>query len=134
MSIFVDTSAIFTVLSADDSNHEQAKQEWSDLLTHEEELVSTNYVLVEAIALVQRRLGTEVVKIFETDIVSVLEIDWISEVRHRAAMRKMLVASNRQLSLVDFVSFDAMRRLGIKTAFAFDEDFARQGFECNPAH
>ncbi len=133
MSIFVDTSAIFAVLSSDDSNHEQAKQEWSNLLTREEELVSTNYVLVEVIALVQRRLGMEAIRIFETDVVSVLEIDWVSEVQHRTAMRKMLAASNRQLSLVDFVSFDAMRRLGIKTAFAFDEDFVQQGFECNPA-
>ncbi len=132
--VFVDTSAIFAVLSADDSNHDDAKAVWSELLTHEEELVTTNYVLVEVLALVQRRLGMEAVKTLLADIVSVLQIDWISKAAHDTAVEKMLDISNRQLSLVDLVSFDTMRQRGIKTAFAFDEDFARQGIESIPPY
>ncbi len=134
MMVFVDTSAIFAVLSADDSNHDDAKAVWSELLTHEEELVTTNYVLVEVLALVQRRLGMEAVKTLLADIVSVLQIDWISKAAHDTAVEKMLDISNRQLSLVDLVSFDTMRQRGIKTAFAFDEDFARQGIESIPPY
>jgi predicted nucleic acid-binding protein len=36
-------------------------------------------------------------------------------------------ASNR-VSLVDHTSFIVMRSLGISRAFAFDDDFAREGF------
>jgi predicted nucleic acid-binding protein len=42
------------------------------------------------------------------------------------------VAGQRDLSLVDFVSFELMRREGIRTAFTFDRHFAEQGFECVP--
>jgi predicted nucleic acid-binding protein len=35
----------------------------------------------------------------------------------------------RGLSLVDCASFVIMRRYGITRAMAFDEDFAREGFE-----
>jgi len=40
-----------------------------------------------------------------------------------------LTAARRQLSLVDCISFEVMRRRGIKTAFTFDDHFAEQGFE-----
>ena len=32
----------------------------------------------------------------------------------------------------DCVSFETMRRLGIKNAFALDRHFSEQGFECVP--
>jgi predicted nucleic acid-binding protein len=44
----------------------------------------------------------------------------------------MLTASKRNLSLVDCVSFEIMRALGIKTVFAFDPHFAEQGYRCIP--
>jgi predicted nucleic acid-binding protein len=44
----------------------------------------------------------------------------------------LLTANRRQLSLVDCVSFEMMRRLGIKTAFTYDRHFSEQGFECLP--
>jgi predicted nucleic acid-binding protein len=34
----------------------------------------------------------------------------------------------RDLSLVDCVSFEIMRDLGIATTFSFDDHFAQQGF------
>ncbi|MDP2857839.1 MAG: VapC toxin family PIN domain ribonuclease, partial [Bacillota bacterium] len=44
----------------------------------------------------------------------------------------LLTAGRRNLSLVDCVSFDVMRRLGMEKAFAFDAHFAEQGFQCMP--
>jgi predicted nucleic acid-binding protein len=44
----------------------------------------------------------------------------------------MLAADKKRLSLVDCISFNIMRRLGIKSAFAFDRHFKEQGFECIP--
>jgi len=132
MSVFVDTSALFAVLDADDQNHEQANQAWTSLLTQEIELVCTNYVLVEIFALVQHRLGMEAARVLQEDVVPVLRVEWVDESAHYASVAALLIAARRQLSLVDCVSFDAMRRLGIKTAFTFDRHFIEQGFEHVP--
>ncbi|MDY7076128.1 MAG: PIN domain-containing protein [Chloroflexota bacterium] len=132
MSVFVDTSALFAVLDADDQNHEQARQTWADLINRETELICTNYVLVEIVALVQHRLGTEAVRVLQEDVVPILRVEWVDENAHRAGVTALLIAARRQLSLVDCVSFGTMRRLGIKTAFTFDRHFTEQGFEHIP--
>jgi predicted nucleic acid-binding protein len=48
-------------------------------------------------------------------------------------MHALLVALQPDLSLVDCVSFEAMRRLGLFTAFSFDQRFSDQGFQVLPA-
>ena len=132
MSVFVDTSAFFAVLDADDENHDAAKQVWEDLLAQEAVLICSNYVLVETLALVQRRLGIPAVRTFQEDIVPVLKVEWVDETIHQVGIASVLAAARRGLSLVDCVSFEIMRRLGIKRAFAFDRHFEEQGFECLP--
>ncbi len=132
MSVFVDTSALYAVLDADDENHLSALSEWQRLLLDSSQLVTTNYVLVEATALLQHRLGVEAVRIFEQDVCPVLGLEWIDEAKHGAGMASVLAAGRRRLSLVDCVSFTVMRALGVREAFAFDEHFAEQGFTCLP--
>ncbi len=132
MRVFVDTSAFFAVLDADDENHGAARQIWEDLLTQEVVLVCSNYVLVETLALVQRRLGIPAVRVFQEDIIPVLNVEWVDESLHQVGIASVLAAARRGLSLVDCVSFEIMRRLGIKTAFVFDHHFEEQGFECLP--
>lgn len=52
---------------------------------------------------------------------------------HEAAVTALLAAAQRQLSLVDWVSFTVMRRRVIDEAFAFDDDdFTDQGFTLVP--
>jgi uncharacterized protein len=133
MSIFVDSSALFVILDADDLNYPRAKELWSRLLADEEALVSTNYVLVETFALVQRRLGMEALQTLHQEVVPVLSILWIDASLHALASDRLLAAFNRQISLVDWISFGAMQRLRIKMAFAFDHDFRTQGFEIVPS-
>jgi predicted nucleic acid-binding protein len=132
MNVFVDTSAFFAVLDADDENHDAAKQIWEDLLAQEAVLVCSNYVLVETLALVQRRLGISAIRVFQEDIMPVLNIEWVDESLHQVGIASVLAAARRELSLVDCVSFEIMRRSGIKTAFVFNHHFDEQGFECLP--
>ncbi len=133
MSVFVDTSALFAVLDADDQSHEPARQTWTDLINQKTDLVSTNYVLLETLALVQHRLGIEAVRTLQKDIVPILRIEWVAEAQHGIGVTALLTACNRKLSLVDCISFEVMRRLDIKIAFAFDRHFSQQGFLSVPS-
>jgi uncharacterized protein len=130
--IYVDTSAFLALVHSDDPNHQQAMQTWKKLIEDEQQLVSNNYVLVESIALIQRRVGLRAVSILHNDILPFVEIDWLNEELHNAIVKAVLKTNRRQISLVDSSSFDTMRRYEIETVFAFDSHFSDQGFEVIP--
>ncbi len=132
MIMFIDTSAFFALLDKDDVHHHKAKKTWSDVLSLENTLITTNYVLIESFALIQHRLGLEAVRGFQEDVLPLISVEWVHEPVHRAGVSALLAASKRKLSLVDCVSFETMRSFGIKTAFAFDLHFADQGFNRIP--
>jgi predicted nucleic acid-binding protein len=131
-SVFVDTSAFYAVLDADDAGHLAARRTWIELLESEVSLVTSNYVLVESWALIQHRLGLAAVRAFQAEVVPVLEVLWMDEALHAAAASACLTAGRRTLSLVDCTSFELMRRHGIETAFTLDPRFAEQGFRVLP--
>jgi predicted nucleic acid-binding protein len=101
---------------------------WSELLSGGEPLLTTSYVVLETIALLQRRLGLVAVRAFREDAMRPLAVHWVGQDEHEA-LAELLWVDRRGVSLVDHVSFLAMRRLGIARAFAFDGDFPVQGFE-----
>ena len=45
MSVFVDTSALYAVMDADDTSHPPAREEWQSLLLAATPMVTTNYVM-----------------------------------------------------------------------------------------
>ena len=128
MKIFIDTSALFSILDADDINHEQGKKIWIDIVNNEETLISTNYVLIESFALVQRRLGFKALRALQENILPIVHIEWIDREIHNTGILALFHASQRKLSLVDCISFIIMRNLNINHAFTFDRHFGREGF------
>lgn len=131
--LFVDTSALLAVLNADDRNHAAAADSWAKVIRGGRPLFSHNYVLVECSALVGRRLGLDALRVLEQDVVPVLTILWVTEALHRAAVGAQLLASRRDLSLVDCVSFEVIRAAGLQQVLAFDPHFAELGFEVLPS-
>lgn len=131
MTVFVDTSAMYALVDRDDAMHEVAAQTFR-FLVNGERLVSHNYVLLEAIALTQRRLGLEAVRDLNDRLVPLIDIRWIDPEDHRAAAEAMLAAGRKRVSLADWASFALMRRYRVDLAFTFDRDFAGQGFELIP--
>ncbi len=132
MVIFVDTSAFYPLIDRDDQLHEKAARFWIDALESDEVFVTNNYIVVESVTLIQRRLGIKAVRVFVEDILPVVNIRWVNEAVHSIALSSMLMASKRNLSLVDCVSFEMMRQVGINHAFTFDRHFKQQGFKCLP--
>jgi predicted nucleic acid-binding protein len=128
MRVFVDTSAFLAVMDADEENHQDASLVWEHLMRVGAELFCTNYVLVETISLVQRRLGMPIANIFYERVVPMLNTIWIDESLHEIGLAALLVANRRRLSLVDCVSFEVARRHGVDAVFAFDQHFIEQGF------
>lgn len=133
MSVYLDTSALYAVLDADDQEHLAARREWERELNSGELLHTSSYVLVETSALLQRRIGMDGLRTFTADILPVINIIWVDEGIHRSAYHALLVSSRRDISLVDCVSFEAIRRLGIDQVFCFDNHFVEQGFHVLPA-
>ncbi|HJR79755.1 MAG TPA: PIN domain-containing protein [Anaerolineales bacterium] len=132
MVIFVDTSALLALINKHDEFHNQAKQQWKVLLENKETLLTNNYVILESISLIQRRFGMDWIQALHTDLLALIEIAWIDENQHQAAINNFLKAGRRHLSLVDCSSFETMQRLEINAAFAFDEHFREQDFEVIP--
>ena len=128
MTCFVDTSALLAVMDKDDAAHAEAKQAWRQLTALRATLITTGYVVLETVAIVQHRIGVAAVRSFNDDIFPILTIDWISSEQHARGMGALLAADRRNLSLVDCVSFDTMRKHGLRNAFAFDKHFDEQGF------
>ena len=132
MSVFVDTSGILAVLDERDEHHAAADSCWEELLRDREALVTTSYVLIEACALVQSRLGLSAVRALRDEVHPVFSVEWVTADLHDLGMDVLLTRQRRRLSLVDCVSFQAMRFLGITRAFALDHHFAEEGFEVIP--
>jgi predicted nucleic acid-binding protein len=130
--VFVDTSALYAVLDADDRNHSAAAATFGRLLDATErgdaELVTHGSVVVEAAALVQHRLGLEATRALLDALVPLHRLIWVDADLHAEAVTALLAADRRHVSLVDWTSFVVMRRETIDVAFAFDEDFWQQGY------
>jgi predicted nucleic acid-binding protein len=128
LTCFVDTSAFYALLDADDANHEAARKRWASLLDERAELVTSNYALVEVMALLQSRLGIAAARAFHEDVLPLLAVEWIGPDVHASGAAAMLSSGRKGLSLVDCTSFELMRNRGVKKAFAFDRHFKEQGF------
>lgn len=128
MSVFVDTSAVLALLNADDAKHSQVAAAWRALVGAEEGFVTSSYVLIESFALTQARLGLAAARALVSDFVPALEVVWVDETLHRAALSAWLIAGRRDLSLVDCVSFEIMRRRSMPRALTLDRHFRQQGF------
>lgn len=130
--VFVDTSAIYAALDADDAHHASAIAGWQRLLdgivTGTHDGLTHGSVLVEVSALVQRRLGVPALRALHASVLPALVTHWVDADLHARAVSALLAADRRDVSLVDWTSFELMRALGVDQAFAFDDDFVRQGF------
>ncbi len=132
MSVFVDTSTLIALLDANEDKHAACVRSWKKLLQDDALLVTSSYVMVETYALAQRRLGLDAVRVLTADFLPLITVDWVDEFVHGAALASLLTANRRDLSLVDCVSFEIMRRRDVSKAFALDSDFSKQGFAVVP--
>ena len=126
MMIFIDTSALYALMDADDRNHEHARDAWAQWLDQPIQFLTSNYVLLESLALIQHRLGIHAARQFDEELMPVLRVHWIDAELHATALKMVLAIGQRDLSLVDCTNIELMRRLGHRTIFAFDRHYPEQ--------
>jgi predicted nucleic acid-binding protein len=130
--VLADTSALYALLDPDDAQHRAAASGFQGgsadgadpLLTH-------NYVVIEAAALIQRRLGAAATRALFESLLPTMHVLFVDEQLHGQAESAYLAAPAGP-SLVDCMSFQVMRTRGVREAFAFDGHFAEQGLETVP--
>jgi predicted nucleic acid-binding protein len=133
VTTFVDTSALFALVSEEDPRHDRAIA-WLEAIAgdEDEQLVTHSHVVTETIALTHARLGASAIRLLVDQVLPACQIRFVDEELHRQATAAFLAGLSRRVSFVDRTSFELMRSERIDRAFAFDPDFAREGFETVP--
>ena len=132
MSVFADTSALYPLLVRNEAGHGAARSAFARLLETERPIWTTSFVLVEAMALLQHRIGLAAARDFDDDIVPHLSVHWVDADLYHRGTNRLWREDRRRLSLVDCIGFEFMRLRGMTTAFALDPHFEEAGFELLP--
>jgi uncharacterized protein len=130
---FLDTSALYALFDRGQDEHAVVAGAWEALVRSDAPLVTTDYVVLELVALLQRRLGVDAVAAFTDHVLPFVEVAWVTPDTHGTAVSILRTSRRRDVSLVDCCSFAVMRDAGLVRAFALDAHFAEQGFACIPA-
>jgi predicted nucleic acid-binding protein len=134
MKVFADTSGLFALLAQNDQMHVQAKENFLYFAQQKTQLITSSFVLVETLALLQRRIGIAPVQDFHSLLFPLLETVWVDGEWYNRGMQRLQTSNNRNLSLVDCLSFEIMQFKEISLAFSFDKHFVDAGFTLTTFH
>jgi predicted nucleic acid-binding protein len=134
MIVFADTSALFALLVHDDYMYVRARANFEHFVENNTPLLTSSYVLLETLTLLQRRVSLEAVWDFNHKIMPILDVVWADERWHNQALQRLHAERSRGVSLTDCLSFEIMEARGITNAFTFDSHFTERGFEMVAFH
>lgn len=129
--LFVDTSAWFAFANRKDADHAAVRGVFREF---DGRLATSNFVMDETLSLCLYRLGPWVAQRVGTTL---LDADTVDLIRITAgdegtAWNLFCDRPDQRYSFTDCTSFALMRRLGLDTALALDQDFAAEGFTVLP--
>jgi predicted nucleic acid-binding protein len=132
--VFLDTSALFEAADRAGRHHASARDALRDLLASRVELITTEHVVAELHGLALGRVGPKAALELVERVAASSRVEVLATGpdRLREGIRLLRQRPGRRLSLVDAISFLAMRASGSTTAFSLDADFAAEGFELLP--
>ena len=130
--LFVDTSVLYALLVESEADHRTVRGAFRRVAESGRPMFTTNYVVLETIALLQSRIGLDPVRSLDAAILPLIEVVFVDAGLHRRALERLVRLDRRRVSLVDASSFEAMDAQGVTDAFTLDEDFSAQGFRTIP--
>jgi predicted nucleic acid-binding protein len=128
--VFVDTSAFFAHLVAEDANHREARALFERADREAWTLITTDAVIWETYTLirVRARNGRELALGFLDDIQDGLcDIERVRPVDETRAIELLRRYADKRYSFCDALSFVVMEQIGVAEALAFDDDFRSYG-------
>lgn len=129
-AVFVDTGAWVALRYRRDQYHSRARTLFRRLRSDGMGLVTTEWVLAEAVTLLKARGAVDhalaLGEALQAGRLGVL-VESTPERRNRA-WELFARYRDRRVGWVDCASFAVMEELGLTRVFGFDEDFARAGF------
>ena len=128
--VFVDSSALLTLLDRADPRHESARTCLQGLA--DADLVTHGYVVAESLAVARRRFGVDGAIALIDDLLPAMEVVAVTPAVHVAALARYRGSLPSGTSFVDQVSLELMASEAIDTAFVFDGDFAAAGVRVIP--
>jgi predicted nucleic acid-binding protein len=120
-----DSSAILALLDADDDDHPHAVVIASRIASEKRPSFITNYIEVEAHALLLRRLGRAIAR--EWLITGGLPVTRALPEEEDRGREIIARHSDKDWSLCDAISFAILDVRGIRRAFTFDRHFLQYG-------
>jgi predicted nucleic acid-binding protein len=127
--VFADTVGLLAIWDQRDQWHSAASVVYAELLAASARLLTTSYVLVECGNVAARRAYRDSVVELRRQLLMKGLLIRPSEADCEAAWSAFERRQPPTAGIVDHVSFEVMRRLGVQEAFTNDRHFAAAGFQ-----
>lgn len=133
MNTFIDTSAFIALTNKSDQFHKKAV-DFVKQLDKGVQFYTTNYILDESFTRIRMMAGLRESIIFGKNVFagSLYKIYYIDKELEKDAFEIFKKYNNLKLSFTDCTSFALMKKLNLISAFTFDEDFLKVGFNMIP--
>ena len=128
--VFVDTSAFFAHLAAEDAHHHEARALFERADRESWTLITTNAVVWETYTLIRIRAlsGRELALGFLEDIQDgICDMERVRPVDETRAIDLLRRYADKKYSFCDALSFVVTEQLGVAEVLAFDDDFKSYG-------
>ena len=128
--VFADSSALYAFVDKRDAHHAAASQLVSELLRSGRLLLTSDYVVAEAVNLANARGGRLVAQrvLDLIDQSAGIQIEWIGPARFAAAKMFFRKHADHGYSFTDCASFVLMRELRLTEVLTTDRHFQQAGF------
>jgi len=133
--IFVDSSGWIALYNRRDGHHARAEQAFKSLQNTAVRLITSDYVIDEALTHIRAWSGHATAVKFGEVIRSHPLVEWtdVDADTWDAGWDIFVRYDDREFSLTDCISFAIMRERAIWEAFTFDRHFQQMGFQMWPA-
>lgn len=128
--VFVDTSALLTLLDRADPRHAATRDAFTGL--RDAELLTHGYVIAESIAVARRRFGVDGAAALLDEILPAIGLLPVEPELHLRVQRSYRQALPSGVSFVDRMSFAVIERDSLDATLATDADFLAAGVPVMP--
>lgn len=129
-SVWVDTSFLYAMFVAADQNHDAAQAIWHEVVSRRLPCLSSNAVYADLGSLFAYRFDHRTAfsrMALLLDSVLIKQVFTDTRVQS-GALKWWRTYQDQSFSLVDCISFELMRLLGLTYVLSFDTDFTIAGF------